>query len=122
MSGSSVFCDTNIIVYLLDGDAHIAELLHGRDTRLSFITELELLSKEGLTPSERTRITSFLNQCTIMDITSAIKKRVIEIRQKTKVKLPDAIIGATAIDLNLPLLTADKRLEKIPGLHTVIFK
>ena len=55
MSGISVFCDTNIIVYLLDGDKQIAELLHER---------------------------------------------------------------ATVIDPNLPLVSADQRLEKIPELDS----
>ena len=43
MSGNSLLVDTNIALYLLAGDERVAELLHGRDLFLSFITELELL-------------------------------------------------------------------------------
>ncbi|MBO5690919.1 MAG: PIN domain-containing protein, partial [Spirochaetaceae bacterium] len=34
-----------------------------------------------------------------------------------KIKLPDAIVAATAISYNVPLLTADKEFNKIKGLN-----
>jgi len=34
--------------------------------------------------------------------------------------LPDAIVAATAISLNLPLITADRQFEKVSGLTVVI--
>ncbi len=120
MSGISIFCDTNVVVYLFDGDKGIAKILQGREVKISFITELELLSKEGLTLTEKSRIHAFLNQCTIVDISPSIKKKVVQIRSQIKLKLPDSIIAATAIDQNLPLLTADQRLQKVPWLNTLI--
>jgi predicted nucleic acid-binding protein len=114
------FCDTNIAIYLLNGDRHLAELLHGMDTKVSFITELELLSKPGITPEEVIKTKAFIGQCTVVDISPAIKRKVIDIRQKVKLKLPDAIIAASAIVLGLPVVTADKQFEKIPGLSAII--
>ncbi|HRJ31034.1 MAG TPA: type II toxin-antitoxin system VapC family toxin [Cyclobacteriaceae bacterium] len=114
------FCDTNIAIYLLSGDEHLAELLQGMDTKLSFITELELLSKPNITPGEAAKTKAFINQCTVVDLSPAIKKKVIEIRLKMKIKLPDAIIAASAITLGLPIITADKQFEKIPGLSAII--
>lgn len=114
------FCDTNVAIYLLSGDEHLAELLQGMDTKLSFITELELLSKPNITPEETSKTKSFINQCTVVDISPAIKKKVIEIRLKMKIKLPDAIIAASAITLDLPIITADKQFEKIAGLSSII--
>lgn len=90
------------------------------DTKLSFITELELLSKPNITSAETAKTKAFINQCTVVDISPAIKRKVIEIRQKVKIKLPDAIIAASAITLNLPIVTADKQFEKIPGLNAII--
>lgn len=114
------FCDPNVAIYLLSGDEHLAELLQGMDTKLSFITELELLSKPNNTPEETSKTKSFINQCTVVDISPAIKKKVIEIRLKMKIKLPDAIIAASAITLDLPIITADKQFEKIAGLSSII--
>jgi hypothetical protein len=56
----------------------------------------------------------------VVDISPAIKRKVIDIRQKVKLKLPDAIIAASAIVLGLPVVTADKQFEKIPGLSAII--
>jgi len=114
------FCDTNIAIYLLSGDEHLAELLQGMDTKLSFITELELLSKPGITKTEMIRTKAFINQCTVVDISPLIKSKVIEIRQTMKIKLPDAIIAASAITLSLPIITADKQFDKIPGLSVIM--
>lgn len=46
MSGNSLLIDTNIALYLLNGDNTIAELLDGKDVYLSFISELELLGSK----------------------------------------------------------------------------
>jgi predicted nucleic acid-binding protein len=46
----------------------------------------------------------------------------IELKQKQKIKLPDAIIAATSIFLNFPLFTADKYFSKIPNLDCVIIE
>lgn len=45
MSGISVLIDTNIAIALLNGDEQIASLFDGKDVRISFISELELLCK-----------------------------------------------------------------------------
>ena len=52
MSGNSLLVDTNIALYLLDGDLTIAELLNGQDVYLSFISELELLGFQDLEEGE----------------------------------------------------------------------
>ena len=113
-------CDTNIAIYLLSGDKELAELLDGLDTKLSFISELELLSKPNMTLAEANNTKAFINQCTVVEMSPVIKMKTIEIRQKGKVKLPDAIVAATAISLNLPLITADRQFEKVSGLDVVI--
>ena len=124
MNGIDVhaFCDTNIVIYLLSGDKHLAELLQGMDARLSFISELELLSKPNMTPAEVDKTNAFINQCTVVDISPAIKRKVVEIRQQAKIRLADAIIAASAITMGLPLITADKQFEKIPDLDVIFIK
>jgi predicted nucleic acid-binding protein len=122
MSGIDLqaFCDTNIAIYLLSGDENLANLLQGMDAKISFITELELLSKPNMTAKELVSTQNFINQCTVVDISPVIKNKVVEIRQKMKIKLPDAIIAASAICMNLPVITADKQFEKIPELNVIM--
>ena len=53
MIGNKIFVDTNIILYLLNGDETIADLLDGKQIYISFITELELLSFKNLNDTEQ---------------------------------------------------------------------
>ena len=116
MSGNSLLVDTNIALYLLAGDERVAELLHGRDLFLSFITELELLGFRALSRDEEATIMDLVSRCTVVNITPEIKQITIAIRRAHTVKLPDAIIAATAVSLGLPLLSADRGFTKIGEL------
>jgi predicted nucleic acid-binding protein len=117
MSGISVLIDTNIAIAILNGDETIAQLFDEKDVRISFITELELLSKPGLKASERKNIQSFIDDCTILDVNHSIKEITISLRQSAKIKLPDAIIAATGIFWNLPFFTRDEDFRRIPELN-----
>ncbi|MDX1958986.1 MAG: type II toxin-antitoxin system VapC family toxin [Leptospiraceae bacterium] len=113
MNGNKFFIDTNIVLSLLNGDLKAKDFLENKETYLSFITELELLSFHKIAKSELANIESFLNDCNIIGITEEIKKNVIIIRSKFKLKLPDAIILASAITLDLDFLTMDLQLKKV---------
>lgn len=115
----AVFCDTNIAIYLLSGDSELAEMLQGMEVHIS---ELELLSKPNITTDETAATKAFINQCFVVNISEGVKKRTIEIRKRSKIKLPDAIIAASASVCGLPLLTADKQFEKISELNTLLQK
>ena len=83
---------------------------------LSFISKLELLSFTEIDEKEENVIKSFINECTILNINSNIEDITIKLRKKYKIKLPDAIIAATSIDYNVPLITADRGFSKIQEL------
>lgn len=121
MSGTKLFVDTNIILYLLGGDETLAEFLNGRQVYISFITELELLGYPGLDEKDRKTIQSFLGQCIITDINKTIKEEVIRLRSAYKIKLPDAIVIASAAYLDLPLITSDAAFKKIEKELNLIY-
>lgn len=108
--------DTNIALYLLDGDEILKEYLEDKAFYLSSITELELLSFKGITETEETAIEFFLEECSIVDMNRGIKDISIDLRRNYKLKLPDAIIAATAIFLGIPLISADGHFDKIEDL------
>ena len=122
MSGNSLLIDTNIALYLLNGDNTIAELLDGKDVYLSFISELELLGFQDLRDEDLPLIEEFLNSCIIVDLNQAIKKITIELKRAQKIKLPDAIIAATSKYMNLPLISADQGFEKITELQFINYE
>lgn len=122
MNGNSLFLDTNILIYLLKGNQEVRGLLHGRDFVISFITELELLSFPSSSPEEKTKIEDLLKECFVVDINNKIKEVAIAIRMKNKLKLPDAIVCATSIFLELPLLTADKQLSSVKEADIILYE
>ena len=94
MNGSSIFVDTNILLYFLKGDPDVIEMISDKNLVISFITELELLSFPERSLDSEDTIKQLLNNCTIVDINSEIKELTIELRKKSKLKLPDSIIAA----------------------------
>lgn len=48
MNGSKLFLDTNIILYLLDGDETLAELLNGKQLYISIITITNEVKQETI--------------------------------------------------------------------------
>lgn len=55
------------------------------------------------------QVNELLNDCLIISLSNDIKKEYIGLRKKYHLKLADAIIAATAIALNIPLITSDKQ-------------
>lgn len=122
MSGNNIFLDTNIILYLLSGDITLADLLQNKTIYISFITELELLGYKGINKEELVQVEDFLAAVSIVDINSEIKRNAISLRRTYSIKLPDAIVAATAHYLNLPLMTSDKDLAKLSGINILQYE
>lgn len=122
MNGDNIQIDTNIALYLLSGDRVVAEILDGKNVFISFITELELLGFHGITIEEHQRIENFLKECIIVDLNESIKLETVKLKQSNKIKLPDAIIGATSIYMNIPLISADSGFEKFDELQFIKYE
>ncbi|MDP3641667.1 MAG: type II toxin-antitoxin system VapC family toxin [Bacteroidota bacterium] len=122
MNGNNILLDTNIVLYLLNGEETLIPLLEEKNLFLSFITQLELLGNRNIEPNDILKIKQFISECTVIDISPGIKEFTISIRQKYSVKLPDCIIMATSLWLNMPLITADQDFKKIDIADLIFFK
>ncbi len=122
MNGTNIIVDTNLLIYLLQGNERIAEQLEGRQLFISVITEMELLGMYGINQTNLKSAKSIINDCIIVDLNNEIKEIAIGLKQKHKIKLPDAIIASTSTFLNFPLFTADKYFSKIPDLDCVLIE
>jgi predicted nucleic acid-binding protein len=107
-----ILLDTNILIYLLQGNIAVRELLEDREWHISFINEMELLMKPALAGKELMAIKALLNECVITEYNVLIKNKAIENGRSYGLKLSDSIILATAQLSNLPLLTADMEFNK----------
>jgi len=113
MKSISYLLDTNIISYYFKGKAEVSEYVKSAKIYISFITEMELRSNPKLNKRERSLLDSFLKTCIIIDINNEIKQTAISFIRNKKLKLPDAIVGATAVYLKIELVTADERFERL---------
>ena len=122
MNGNRLFVDTNILIYMLEGNNRIAKSIEGKELYISEITEIELLGKFGISKKEVELIKQLLSDCFIVSINTKIKDTAISLKQKFKIKLPDALIAASCTYIDLPFFTADKGFSKIPNLDCVIIE
>jgi predicted nucleic acid-binding protein len=120
MRNNRVFLDTNILIYLLQGDEEIRGLLEDKIWYISFITEMELLLKPNITDIETKAIKALIQECFIIDMNHAIKELAITTGQKHKLKIADSIIYASASSIMMPFLTADKIFKRLTADDTSI--
>ena len=78
----------------------VAEILN-KEPNISAITQIELLGFSIVPP----QMESFVRYAFIIGINDSVIEKTIEIRKYCRIKLPDAIIAATALVHNLTLLT-----------------
>ncbi len=120
MSGKRYFLDTNAIVSLLAGDQTLLTLLKEADlVAISVICELEFLSFPELSKEDRKLFLNFKERVQVVDLSSAdesLKTLILAFRSSKKMKLPDAVIAATAKKTESVLLTADQRLLNHPDI------
>lgn len=106
--------DTNAVLYLLGG--RLAEPLPEAEYFVSVIMEMELLSYPSLDAEAERGIRELLSRLMVIGITEPVKETAVRLRRKHNLRLPDAVIAATAMSLAADLVTNDRRLCQVPGL------
>ena len=89
---------------------------------ISVITQIEFLAFSNLSEHDAKLFEKFISRIDVYDILSFdsnMIQKIIEIRKTNKVRLPDAIIAATAMLINATLITADRSFRKINGLEMI---
>ena len=88
--------------------------------RSSEFTEIELKGRFNITNAELEQLDKIFGDIVILTFNNEIKERAIKLRHKKKLKLPDALIVATAMWIDLPFITADKDFKNISGLKLIM--
>lgn len=115
MSGIKYLLDTCFIIELYNGHPEVIKNIKQHHISLdtcasSTITRMEVLGFGKLLENDRQNLEKLLNHLTILTIDRNIENTVIDLRKRHKIKLPDAIILATALVHRLELLTLDNHL------------
>ena len=87
--------DTNVLIDYLNGiDAADQELSRYPGKVISVITWMEVLA--GAAPEEQGAVQAWLLSFEVMALGGAVAERAVAIRKARRIRLPDAIIWATA--------------------------
>lgn len=108
MVGAKVLFDTNILIDHLSGiSAASAEIARFQDRAISMITWMEVMA--GSNAADEGQIRAFLTGFGCLPITAEVAERAFVVRKERRLKLPDAIILATAETADRLLITRNTR-------------
>jgi predicted nucleic acid-binding protein len=103
--------DTNTVIYYLQqlfpppAEKFIDNLLTTSHPAISVIREIELLSWRTDNEKDLNLLQNFIQDSFVLDLEQLVKQKAAMLRKTTRIKLLDAIIGATAIAFDLTLVT-----------------
>ncbi|MDR1095985.1 MAG: type II toxin-antitoxin system VapC family toxin [Spirochaetaceae bacterium] len=113
--------DTNVIIkHLNDGTS----VLWRGKRFISVVTDMEVLAKPHISLEAEQNALLFLRGFTIVPLSDTVKYEAIRNRREgsPRLKLPDAIIAATAVVFDAQLITADEKLRRFawPGFSAIL--
>ena len=130
--GATVLVDTSPFIYILEGKQPFAALFEGLfeladaggvTICLSVITLAEVLTgpyQAGLTPLAK-RYEKVLNGYCVLPVIPAIAALAAQLRAQYKLRLPDALQLATALDVGADaLVTHDRDFSKVTGMRVLM--
>ncbi|GGG95724.1 type II toxin-antitoxin system VapC family toxin [Silvibacterium dinghuense] len=118
MVDAPVLFDTNILIDYLNGILAARRVCQQHGNRaISIISWMEVMA--GTTAANEVQTRSFLQQFAVLGVDTAVAERAFAIRKHTRIKLPDAIIQATAQGDGRTLFTRNTR-DFPPGTPGVI--
>jgi len=110
MIGNNVILDSNVIIFASKQTIDIEQVLNQYDNfYVSIITYMEIYGYDFEKSEEKELTDNLFKNLLVIDVSQEIAQYVLEYRKAAlrKIKLPDAIILATARHLNATLLTDD---------------
>jgi predicted nucleic acid-binding protein len=123
--GKRYLIDTNIAIYLLDGNMPLntidfLEKVIDNEYFISVISKMELLGFDFSDAAKNEITAAFVGESSLIQLTEKVIERTIALRKVKKMKLPDAIIAATALAYDLVLVSRnEKDFDKIPNLEYI---
>lgn len=121
--GKEYLIDTNVVICVLKGNLPAKTLsrivpLFEHAPNFSVINKIELLSHTDADEEENLKVQTLIDKSTVHHLNDSVIEMTIRVRKKYSMKLPDAVIAATAIIHNLILATRNtKDFEKIVELE-----
>lgn len=125
MASIGYLIDSNVIINYLSENLEAAQLdflddLFSNSLYVSVITEMEVLGYSM--PQEIESVfMEFIENTEVLTIEDKIVQQTILLRKEYKIKLPDAIIAATALIHQIPLVTFNaKDFKKVKDIQVIV--
>lgn len=118
--GKRYLIDSNVLIeftgkLLPKKSLELISSIIDKEFNISVINKIEVLGH----PSAGNKLKNFINSANILDLDKRIAEKTIELRKKHSIKIPDAIIAATALESRLILLTRNTDdFKHIPKLNS----
>lgn len=123
--GTSYLIDTNVVIDYFDNRlpsmavTWVEQHMDNGACSISIINRIEIFSYKA-SDDEEAKLIDFTDRCDLLYLTDEIAARTASLRQAIKMKLPDAIIAATALQYGLTLITRNTNdFKNVPGLTVV---
>jgi predicted nucleic acid-binding protein len=118
--------DTNIFLAFLSGDIEVKKLFSkefvaDNEIFISVIVKMELLSYPGITRADELIIRDMVEELEVIPLDDDIEALAVALRRKYRLKLPDAIIAASAVIIDSILVSKDKDFEKVSEVSLYAF-
>jgi len=116
--------DTNILIYHFNNDipdysSKKVNKIFQEYFKISVITKMEFLGFKNHTNKSFIKAKKFINYSRVINLNDKIVDLVIEIRRKYNIKLPDAVIAATA--MNESLILATRNVKDFESLNLKLY-
>lgn len=119
-----MLCDSNILIYAADpDDIHCRPFAEREDAAIASVSRIEVLGFPGLaalSEDHRARLHEVVSSMVEFALDGPVIERAIALRQLRKMTLADAVIAATALVHDMPLVTRNSDdFEHVAGLRII---
>jgi hypothetical protein len=110
--GTKYLTDSNVVIDYLSGTLPpegmmFLDKVMDETPKVSVITQIEVLGYNA--PFEAYRLLmEFMEDAEILELSAKVVQQTIDLRKSCKIKLPDAVIAATALVHELTLISRNK--------------
>lgn len=123
MSGKRYLLNTNAIVALLQGSTALVELLQDAEwIGISVISQIEFLAFSQISEEDQKLFEQFLQRVEVINLladNNSLIEQIIQTRIQYRLKHPDAIVAASALQAGAILITADQEFVKVTNLTVI---
>ena len=123
MNGTKYVFDTNALINFFNGLPTLKSFSNAHIS-LSIVSIIEFLSFPKIDETQAILLYEFLKEIQVIDLdlsNKALTEIIISTRKTYGLKLPDAIIAATALYLNATLVTNDNDFKKVKGMKALAY-